>query len=59
MAGEFLVNESLMKSPGITNPDEILNKQISIWGDRIVCPVFGVLKDFNDRSLRHCSIQQT
>ena len=50
---EFLVNESLMKSLGINNPDEILNKEISIWGDRIKCPVVGVLKDFNDRSFRH------
>jgi len=53
MTREFLVNESLMKSLGIKNPDEILNKEISIWGDRIKCPVVGVLKDFNDRSFRH------
>jgi len=50
MTREFLVNESLMKSLGIENPDEILNREISIWGDRIKCPVVGVLKDFNDRS---------
>lgn len=49
---EFLVNESLMRSLGIKNPDEILNKEISIWGDKIKCPVVGVLKDFNDRSFR-------
>jgi putative ABC transport system permease protein len=52
MTREFLVNESLMKSLGITNPDEILNKEISMWGDQIKCPVVGVLKDFNDRSFR-------
>jgi ABC-type antimicrobial peptide transport system permease subunit len=50
---EFLVNESLMKSLGIKNPDEILNKEISMWDDKIKCPVVGVLKDFNDRSFRH------
>ena len=50
---EFLVNESLMKSLGIKNPDEILNKEISIWSDKIKCQVVGVLKDFNDRSFRH------
>ena len=49
---EFLVNESLMKSLGFKNPNEILNKEISIWGDKIKCPVVGVLKDFNDRSFR-------
>ena len=53
MTREFLVNESLIKSLGIKNPDDILNKEISIWGDRIKCPVVGVLKDFNDRSLRN------
>jgi ABC-type antimicrobial peptide transport system permease subunit len=53
MTREFLVNESFMKSLGIKNPDEILNKEISMWGDRVKCPVVGVLKDFNDRSFRH------
>ncbi|TAL43304.1 MAG: ABC transporter permease, partial [Chitinophagaceae bacterium] len=52
MTREFLVNESLMKSLGIKNPEDILNKEISIWGDKIKCPVVGVLKDFNDRSFR-------
>ncbi|MES2061613.1 MAG: ABC transporter permease [Bacteroidota bacterium] len=50
---EILINESLMKSLGIKNPNDILNKEISIWGDKIKCPVVGVLKDFNDRSFRH------
>jgi ABC-type antimicrobial peptide transport system permease subunit len=53
MTKEFLVNESLVKSLGFKNPEDILNKEISIWGDRIKCPVVGVLKDFNDRSFRH------
>ncbi|HSB93038.1 MAG TPA: FtsX-like permease family protein, partial [Flavitalea sp.] len=49
---EFLVNETLMRSLGISDPNDILNREISIWGDKIKCPVVGVLKDFNDRSLR-------
>lgn len=49
---EFLVNESLVKSLGFKKPEDILNKEISIWSDRIKCPVVGVLKDFNDRSFR-------
>ena len=53
MTKEFLVNESLVKSLGLTKPEDILNKEISIWGDQIKCPVVGVLKDFNDRSFRH------
>ena len=50
---EFLVNESLVKSLGFKNPEDILNKEISIWGDKIKCPVVGVLKNFNDRSFRN------
>ncbi|HVN56930.1 MAG TPA: ABC transporter permease [Bacteroidales bacterium] len=50
---EFLVNESFMKSLGITNPEDMLNREVSIWGGKIMCPVVGVLKDFNDRSFRN------
>jgi ABC-type antimicrobial peptide transport system permease subunit len=53
MTREFLVNESFVKSLGYKKPEDILNKNVSLWDDRIVCPVVGVLKDFNDRSLRH------
>jgi len=49
---EFLVNESLVKKLGIKNPEDILNKEISMWDDKIKCPVVGVVKDFNDRSFR-------
>ena len=49
---EFLVNESFVKSLGLKKPEDILNKEISILGGLIKCPVVGVLKDFNDRSLR-------
>ena len=49
---EFLVNESFVKSLGIKNPNDILNKEISMMGGLIKCPVVGVLKDFNNRSLR-------
>ncbi|MDR6940331.1 ABC transporter permease [Mucilaginibacter pocheonensis] len=50
---EFLVNESFVKSLGLKKPEDILNKEVTIWGDVIKCPVVGVLKDFNDRSLRN------
>jgi putative ABC transport system permease protein len=50
---EFLVNESFVKKLGLKKPEDILNKEISMWGDRIKCPVVGVLKDFNDRSFRN------
>jgi len=50
---EFLVNESLMKSLGIKNPEDILNKNMTTWHDQIKGTVVGVLKDFNDQSFRH------
>jgi putative ABC transport system permease protein len=53
MTREFLVNEAFVKSLGLKKPEDILNREISIWGDLIKCPVVGVLKDFNDRSFRH------
>jgi ABC-type antimicrobial peptide transport system permease subunit len=49
---EFLVNESFVKSLGLKKPEDILNKEISILDGLIKCPVVGVLRDFNDRSLR-------
>ena len=53
MVGEFLVNESLVKHLGLKNPEDILNKNLGLWDDRMNGPVVGVLKDFNDRSFRH------
>jgi len=50
---EFLVNESLVKSLGLKKPEDILNKEVSIWDDQIKCSVVGVVKDFNDRSFQH------
>jgi ABC-type antimicrobial peptide transport system permease subunit len=50
---EFLVNESFVKSLGLKKPEDIVNKEVSIMGGLIKCPVVGVLKDFNDRSLRN------
>lgn len=49
---EFLVNESLVKRLGYKNAGDILNKEVAIWNGQIKCPVVGVLKDFNDRTLR-------
>lgn len=50
---EFVVNESLVKSLGLKRPEDILNKDISMWNDLLQGPVVGVLKDFSDRSFRH------
>jgi putative ABC transport system permease protein len=50
---EFLVNESLVKSLGLKKPEDIIGKEISMLNGLIKCPVVGVVKDFNDRSLRN------
>jgi putative ABC transport system permease protein len=52
-AGEFLVNEALVKSLGLKKPEDILNKPMTTWHDQIKGTVVGVLKDFNDRSFRN------
>ena len=52
-AGEFLVNESLMKTLGVKNPEDMLGKNMTTWHDQIKGTVVGVLKDFNDRSFRN------
>jgi ABC-type antimicrobial peptide transport system permease subunit/AraC-like DNA-binding protein len=51
--GEFLVNESLVKSLGLKSPEDILNKPMTTWHDQIKGTVVGVLKDFNNRSFRN------
>jgi len=48
---EFLVNETVIKNLGITNPEEALNKNIDLWGG-ITGPIVGVMKDFQDHSFR-------
>jgi ABC-type antimicrobial peptide transport system permease subunit len=52
-AGEFLVNEALVKSLGLKKPEDILNKPMTTWHDKIKGTVVGVLKDFNNRSFRN------
>ena len=52
-AGEFLVNEALVKTLGLKKPEDILNKPMTTWHDQIKGTVVGVLKDFHDRSFRN------
>jgi len=50
-AREFLVSQKLVRNLGIVDPQEVLNKEINLWGfmnGRVV----GVIKDYNDRSFR-------
>ena len=49
---EFLVNESLLKNLNISNPQDALNREISMWNDQFKGKIVGVLKDYNNRSFR-------
>lgn len=49
---EFLVNETLMKKLGFSNPNDILNREINLWNGFAVGPVVGVVKDFHPASLK-------
>ena len=48
---EFVVNETLVKKLGITNPDDAIGKQINLWDGEKVGNIVGVIKDFNVYSL--------
>jgi len=50
---EFLVNESFVKKLGFTKPEDVLNKEISMWNNMITCKIVGVLKDFNTRPFHY------
>ena len=49
---EYVVNETMVKRLGLSRPQDILNKQIDLWGGAIVGPVVGVVKDFHASSLK-------
>ncbi|MFL5810773.1 MAG: ABC transporter permease [Flavisolibacter sp.] len=49
---EFVVNETLLKKLGISDPKEAIGKQIDFWDGGKVAPIVGVIRDFNSYSLR-------
>ncbi len=48
---EYVVNETLLKKCGITNPQDAIGKMFRLGGRRPM-PVVGVVKDFKQASLR-------
>jgi putative ABC transport system permease protein len=46
----FMVNEKLVQTVGLKSADEIIGKQLTLWGKTF--PVVGVVKDFHTVSLR-------
>ena len=49
---EFLINETLAKRLGFSNPNDILQKEINVWNGFAVGPIVGVVKDFHPSSLK-------
>ncbi|MBD1384978.1 ABC transporter permease [Mucilaginibacter rigui] len=50
---EYVVNETLLKNLGVTNPEDAIGKTINIWDDKnLTHKIVGVVKDFNVSSLR-------
>lgn len=48
---EFLVTEAFVRALGFAHPQDVLNKEINLWGP-LQGPVVGVLKDFHATSLK-------
>lgn len=49
---EFLVNQTLARSLGITRDADMINKDISMWDNQLKGQVVGVMKDFHTSSFR-------
>jgi len=49
---EFVVNETLLRKLGITNPNDAIGKEINFWNGQKVANIVGVVRDFNSYSLR-------
>ncbi|MDP9230131.1 MAG: FtsX-like permease family protein, partial [Bacteroidota bacterium] len=49
---EFVVNETLLKKLGVTDPKKAIGKQIDFWEGKMVGQIVGVVRDFNSYSLR-------
>lgn len=49
---EFLINETLARRLGFSNPHDIINKEINLWDGHVVGPIAGVVKDFHAFSMR-------
>lgn len=49
---EYVVNETLLKRLGITNPQDAIGKKINLWDGEHVATICGVVKDFHVRALR-------
>lgn len=49
---EFLVNETLVKKLGFSDPQAVVNKEINLWNGWAKGPIVGVIRDFHPSSLK-------
>jgi ABC-type antimicrobial peptide transport system permease subunit len=49
---EFVVNETLLRKLGVTDPNQAIGKQIGLWDGQTKGLIVGVIRDFNSYSLR-------
>lgn len=49
---EFLINETMAKRLGFSDPHAILNREINLWDGFAVGPIVGVVRDFHPSSLK-------
>lgn len=49
---EFLVNETVVRRLGYSDPRDVLNKEINLWNGVAVGPIVGVVKDFHASSFK-------
>ncbi|GAA3978395.1 ABC transporter permease [Mucilaginibacter dorajii] len=49
----YVVNESMVKSLGLANPQQAIGKSIGLWGNKhLEAPIVGVVRDFNVGSFK-------
>jgi ABC-type antimicrobial peptide transport system permease subunit len=49
---EIVVNQTLLKKLGVTDPRQAIGKEINFWDGRKIGHIVGVIRDFNSYSLR-------
>ncbi|MCC8426710.1 ABC transporter permease [Mucilaginibacter sp. UR6-11] len=49
----YVINEAMVKSLGLSSPQQAIGKSINLWGDKhLDAPIVGVVRDFNVGSFR-------
>ena len=49
---EIVVNETLLRKLGVTDPKQAIGKEINFWDGEKLAQIVGVIRDFNSNSLK-------